>query len=161
MLRSSRIPDLLNRICTDGIVSSYLITKDGELLGCSNTQPQNVSSIPVNTSSPNLVDNEEIPSTWENMDPSDIGALVAEVVEDYNRFGSELALLNFSDVSAKQANTTGGAVSNTSGKENNSSKERGRLNCLIVEMEKVRRMHRTQKLVVVAGKLLYKVITFV
>ncbi len=32
--------------------------------------------------------------TWEDMDPSDIGALVAEVVDDYRRLGLELALLS-------------------------------------------------------------------
>jgi hypothetical protein len=149
MLRSSRIPTLLNRICTDGIVSSYLITIDGELLGCSNIQPHSTSSSsnPKNTSPISPEDSEDPRSTWENMDPSDIGALVAEVVEDYKRLGLELALLNPPNTNVDKQSNASGVVGNTgsggNGKEGNiadgKDKERGKLNCLIVEMEKVRK----------------------
>ena len=188
MLRSSRIPPLLNRICTDGIISSYLITIDGELLGCSNIQPSktntstsakkngnDIPSMQINepSSSEEMMMMMEEPSntntntntnTWENMDPSDIGALVAEVVEDYKRLGLELALLTpSSDVNGsgngngngsgsgnKQnsaavsagGNTSGGSIGIGIGKDMNGGsgkdKDRGKLNCLIVEMEKVR-----------------------
>lgn len=78
------------------------------------------------------------------MDPSDIGALVAEVVEDYKRLGLELALLNPPNTNVDKQSNASGVVGNTgsggNGKEGNiadgKDKERGKLNCLIVEMEK-------------------------
>jgi len=142
MIRSSRIPPLLNRICNDGILSSYLITLDGELLGCSNIHLTNNNNPNNNTlSSPDEANSEH---AWENMDPSDIGALVAEVVDDYKRLGLELALLNpSSDKTIVSNGNNGGGGGNNSagagdGEGDRKGKDRGRLNCLIVEMEMVR-----------------------
>ncbi len=148
MLRSSRIPALLNRICTDGIVSSYLITIDGELLGCSNIQPQTAGSntIPKNSLHSSQDGSEDVSSSWETMDPSDIGALVAEVVEDYKNLGLELALLNPSDATKQTITGGANAVVSGNGKDGDGkNKERGKLNCLIVEMEKVRKVMWLQK----------------
>jgi hypothetical protein len=80
--------------------------------------------------------------SWEDMDPSDISALVAEVVDDYKRLGLELALLNIQgapnsdtlpEISSKGSNTGENG-------EKDKDKDRGRLNCLIIEMERVRRI---------------------
>lgn len=89
MLKSSRIPPLLNRICQNGISSAYLITTDGALLGASSSSTTtseitSASSSPLTSSSFHL---------HHPMDPSDLAALVAEVVEDYRKLGSELSLL--------------------------------------------------------------------
>jgi hypothetical protein len=145
MIRSSRIPPLLKKVCTDGILSCYLITSDGELLGCSDTH----LSLDANKSS----DQHTIPATpssWGIMDPNDVSALVAEVVEDYKRLGLELALLNTSNqqgVSTSNEGSTSALESSSaalshqqssSGEQHGKDKDRGRLNCLIVEMEKVR-----------------------
>jgi hypothetical protein len=82
------------------------------------------------------------------MDPNDVSALVAEVVEDYKRLGFELALLNTSYQQGVLSSNTGGVSTSepssgalshqSSGSEKHAKdKDRGRLNCLIVEMEKV------------------------
>ena len=78
--------------------------------------------------------------SWEDMDPSDISALVAEVVDDYKRMGLELALLNIqgaSSADASQEKNSGPSGTGANGVKQ--KKERGRLNCLIIEMERVRR----------------------
>eukprot|EP00979_Chaetoceros_neogracilis_P002937 scaffold492_cov247-Chaetoceros_neogracile.AAC.10 len=138
MIRSSRIPPLLNRICTDGIVSSYIITIDGELLGCSNAHTTTVPSTNNASILPPSSMEDNTNESWEDMDPSDISALVAEVVDDYKRLGLELALLNIQgapnsdtlpDISSKGSNTGENG-------EKDKDKERGRLNCLIIEMER-------------------------
>jgi hypothetical protein len=145
MIRSSRIPPLLNRICTDGIVSSYLITTDGELLGCSdahlkmsnvnsNTQLSHISS-----QTPNTTYLEDKTESWEDLDPSDISSLVAEAVDDYRRLGIELSLLSPQNVASPDSSPEKSQLS-SSGELNNlksKEKDRGRLNCLIIEMEKV------------------------
>ena len=140
MIRSSRIPPLLNRICTDGIVSSYLITTDGELLGCSNAHISNaVLSTNTSIQSPSSME-ESMDESWEDMDPSDISALVAEVVDDYKRMGLELALLNIQGASSSDASEEKNSGSGGTGANGvKQKKERGRLNCLIIEMERVRR----------------------
>ena len=80
--------------------------------------------------------------SWEDMDPSDISALVAEVVDDYKRMGLELALLNIQGASSSDASQEkiSGPIS-TGANGVKQKKERGRLNCLIVEMERVRRLN--------------------
>lgn len=69
MLRSARIPDVLDRIC-DGnmILQSLLVTADGELLGCS-------SSSNVKTS-------------------ANFGTLVGDIATDYQRLGEEYAAVD-------------------------------------------------------------------
>lgn len=102
MLKSSRIPPLLNRVCNNGISSAYLITSDGALLGASSTL-----SHPI--------------------DPSDLAALVAEVVEDYKRLGSELSLIK-----KKDDNTANNLSSSTS----SSIEEKKEKLCVLIQLEK-------------------------
>ena len=82
--------------------------------------------------------------SWEDMDPSDISALVAEVVDDYKRLGLELALLNIqgapSSADALPEKSSGASSTGANG-EKQKDKDRGRLNCLIIEMERVRLMN--------------------
>lgn len=201
MIRSSRIPPLLDRICTDGIVSSLLISKDGELLGSSTNKETAVSppspplsaspspAAPVMTDNVDTTDSNEFPLPWTKMNPSDVGAIIAEVVQDYQRLGCELALLDppssgigidvgignvtTSNATSNEGNGSGGdrdgsngttnITSNSSSKQqqekqqmsssetsnvgndankikdaNGSHRERGRLNCLIMEFDLVR-----------------------
>lgn len=178
MIRSSRIPPLLSKICTNGIVSSLLISSDGVLLGSSNVAvpipklDNNVKDGPsidtdVNEKAEKLHENGAVGNgdistlAWITMSPSDIGALVAEVVDDYRRLGSELAVLHpphslgrngVSGLSPRSTGFSGSSkdsmiaekedsVSNGTGvdgnnkRNTNSAKERGRLHCLIVELD--------------------------
>jgi predicted regulator of Ras-like GTPase activity (Roadblock/LC7/MglB family) len=69
MIRSCRIPPVLNRICDgDNIRSALLVTSDGELLGTSTTTPTN-----------------------NNMTAESFGTLVADIAADYVRLGEEYA----------------------------------------------------------------------
>ncbi len=189
MIRSSRIPPLLDKICTDGIKLSLLISKDGELLGSSTSQKQQPQTPPTSKNKTTSESGDEniasISSpSWGSMNPSDIGALIAEVVEDYKRLGCELTLLDPSfaqsssvgsrtdnlggnskhlrqqqqqqsssnhemqrqsqlmdDGSGKNASSTvtaGGGNDLSKMKERNGShKDRGRFNCLLMELEMV------------------------
>ena len=67
MIRSSRIPAALDRICGSGDILTHalLVTADGELLGCSSDSPKNTSS--------------------------SFGTLVADIAADYVRLGEEYA----------------------------------------------------------------------
>lgn len=102
MLKSSRIPPLLNRVCNNGISSAYLITSDGALLGASS-------------------------SSSHNIDPSDLAALVAEVVEDYKRLGSELSMIK------KKDDTT---ANNLSSSTSSSMEEKKEKLCVLIQLEK-------------------------
>mmetsp|Transcript_22946 Transcript_22946/g.34975 ORF Transcript_22946/g.34975 Transcript_22946/m.34975 type:complete len:187 (+) Transcript_22946:183-743(+) len=139
-------------------MSSYLITNDGELLGCStrndNYMKNNVSVNEDAGTNSKIISNSPITvtDTWEDMDPSDIGALVAEVVDDYRRLGLELALLSpiihvgaGGNSGEKGTIAVDGSSSGMKSETSNSSdvqrkkssaKDRGRLNCLIIELEK-------------------------
>lgn len=64
MIRSCRIPPVLNRICDDKIPAALLVTMDGELLGASDRFPH-------------------------HKDPESFGTLVAEIAADYNNCGAE------------------------------------------------------------------------
>jgi predicted regulator of Ras-like GTPase activity (Roadblock/LC7/MglB family) len=64
MIRSSQIPDVLRRICGDGIHSAALVTGDGELLGTSLRHPS------------------------ESL--ANQSTLIAEIASDYVRLASEL-----------------------------------------------------------------------
>jgi hypothetical protein len=99
MLKSSRIPPLLNRVCNNGISSAYLITSDGALLGASSTFAHPI-------------------------DPSDLGALVAEVVEDYKRLGTELSLIKKKD------------DHNLSSSASSSMEEKKEKICVLIQLEK-------------------------
>ena len=97
MLKSSRIPPLLNRVCNNGISSAYLITSDGALLGASSTFAHPI-------------------------DPSDLGALVAEVAEDYKRLGTELSLIKKKD--------------DLSSSTSSSMEEKKEKICVLIQLEK-------------------------
>jgi len=69
MIRSCRIPPLLNRICDDeNIRSALLVTSDGELLGASTKKPIK--------------------------DPESFGSLVADMAVEYRRLGHEFAAVD-------------------------------------------------------------------
>lgn len=69
MIRSCRIPAVLNRICDDKIQSALLVTADGELLGTStkNAPPK---------------------------DPESFGTLVSDITVGYCRLGEEFAAVD-------------------------------------------------------------------
>jgi hypothetical protein len=87
MIRSTRIPSVLNRICDNGIYMVLMVTSDGELLGVSNryTPPPPSSSSPV-VDIPLLV--KELP------DPESLATLIADIAMDYYRLGFEFAMFN-------------------------------------------------------------------
>ena len=66
MIRSCRIPPVLNRICDEQIPTALLVTLDGELLGTSNIYPH-------------------------VKDPESFGTLLADIAVDYKRLGEEYA----------------------------------------------------------------------
>jgi hypothetical protein len=72
MIRSCRIPPILNRICNgDGVLSAaMLVTADGELLG--STCSTFVS-----------------PATGEKESMESLGTLIADIAVDYQRLGEE------------------------------------------------------------------------
>lgn len=68
MIRSSRVPLLLNRICDEKIPRALLVTFDGELLGTSNVYPH-------------------------PKDPDSFGTLLADIAVDYKKLGVDFAAL--------------------------------------------------------------------
>ena len=70
MIRSGRIPPVLNRICDEQIPTALLVTRDGELLGTSNLYPKAGGGA----------------VTAESM-----GTLLADIAVDYKRLGEEFA----------------------------------------------------------------------
>jgi hypothetical protein len=70
MIRSCRIPPVLNRVCDDTIHSALLVTNDGELLGASNYKGA------------------------KRRDPEAFGTLLADIAMDYQRLGEELAAVD-------------------------------------------------------------------
>ena len=70
MIRSTRIPPILDRICDESsITSALLVTTDGELLGSSSEAP-----------------------------PESLGTLLADIAMDYHRLGEEyMAIDPFSE----------------------------------------------------------------
>lgn len=67
MIRSGRIPPVLNRICDEQVPTALLVTFDGELLGTSNSFPHH------------------------SKDPESFGTLLADIAVDYRRLGEEYA----------------------------------------------------------------------
>ena len=114
MLRASRIPPLLSRILGDGMDGAMLLTSDGELLGSAFT-----------TSSIHDINNKnESSSSSFVLDAASMGALVAEVTNDYARAGRELL---HQGSQSSQSNIRQGHE----GQGNNGSE----LECLIIETE--------------------------
>jgi hypothetical protein len=169
MIRSSRIPILLDRVCTDGILFSLLITNDGELLGHSTKESDETSDkiFHEHTDSSQFIDkpcdsSTSVGACWKSLEPSDVGALVAEVVEDYRRLGVELSQIspnNYNNNVGYSIGTSGvttptisprnsgvqenvaGVLKNDSGSsgvgesKNRNGIPKGSLNCLITELE--------------------------
>jgi len=69
MIRSCRIPPVLNRVCDDKIRSAFLVTADGELLGMSN------KNAPLS-------------------DPDSFATLVADIAVGYCNLGEEFAAVD-------------------------------------------------------------------
>ena len=76
MIRSCRIPSVLQRICTDNVIqTALLVTLDGELLGSTATT----------FLSPDGTTKESIES---------LGTLIADIAVDYSKLGEELRLIH-------------------------------------------------------------------
>lgn len=91
MIRSTKIPSVLNRICDNGIYMALMVTSDGELLGVSNryTPPSSSSSTHEST------DVADIPSLVKELpDPESLSTLIADIAMDYYRLGFEFAAFN-------------------------------------------------------------------
>ena len=83
MIRSCRIPPILNRICDDVIHSAFLVTADGELLGSSTKKP-NPSGLSSNSHEVAAATATSTSTAIENL-----GTLIADIAVDYQRLGEE------------------------------------------------------------------------
>ena len=122
MIRSARIPALLDRICDknnkddDGnamIRQALLVTADGELLGCSNPDPP----------APGGNNNSNNSSSPIPISSSSFGTLIADIAVDYQRLGEEYATATAADDAAS-----------SSQRSNKSSASH--LQCLLLEMDR-------------------------
>jgi len=86
MIRSTRIPPILNRICDDTIHSALLVTADGELLGAS-TRKCSPSLFPASSS-----DSSSLASSTSAIE--NLGTLIADIAVDYQRLGEEYAAID-------------------------------------------------------------------
>lgn len=87
MIRSTRIPPILNRICDDVVHSALLVTADGELLGAS-TKRSTSSLFPPTTN--NTSNNSTATTADHHNDMMDnLGTLIADIAVDYQRLGEE------------------------------------------------------------------------
>jgi hypothetical protein len=107
MIRSSRIPPTLNRICDDKFIHSVvLVTKDGELLGSSNYHLHNT----YNNSHVLVVKNNEqlqqqqqqqidmrtsntTSLPWMALSTESLGTLLADIAMEYHQLGHEYAAI--------------------------------------------------------------------
>mmetsp|Transcript_23236 Transcript_23236/g.55087 ORF Transcript_23236/g.55087 Transcript_23236/m.55087 type:complete len:192 (+) Transcript_23236:394-969(+) len=138
MIRSCRIPKLLQRICdyndNNGgeIRTAILCTADGELLG--STASTFVSSNHPQTTNSN---HNLLPPKVESVDS--LGTLIADIAVDYARLGDEyIALdLGYPDADGDNGQHSHNAQNNTSagGDGQSSSSKRNTLQCLFLEME--------------------------
>lgn len=86
MIRSARIPNILNRIASDNVIqTAVLVTGDGELLGATS----NTFVSPADG------------STRDSMES--LGTLIADIAVDYQRLGEEYAHLDPSSSSSSGA----------------------------------------------------------
>jgi hypothetical protein len=112
MIRSCRIPPILNRICDDVIHTALLVTADGELLGASTKK----SSASLFTPPAEGVSASTTSGAIENL-----GTLIADIAVDYHRLGEEYAGLQDGAVQPQQPR--------------NSSNNKSQLQCLMMELE--------------------------
>jgi len=92
MIRSCRVPPVLNRICDGKIHSALLVTIDGELLGTSTARGGGGAS-----SSRKKSANAGAASNGGGSvvsDPHAFGTLVADIAVDYARLGEEFAAID-------------------------------------------------------------------
>jgi len=95
MIRSSRIPSVLRRICTDDVIqTALLVTTDGELLGSTATT----------FVGPDGTTTESIES---------LGTLIADIAVDYGKLGEEYASLDPPSSSTTTTTTTTSVTSNS------------------------------------------------
>lgn len=96
MIRSCRIPPVLDRICDGKIRTALLVTADGELLGASTPQalPSKEASPTVPKSSSSPPSSAALSSKLLQEDPEAFGALVAEIALGYCRLGEEYAAVD-------------------------------------------------------------------
>lgn len=84
MIRSCRIPPILNRVCDDVIHSALLVTADGELLGASTKK----------SSASLFTPPSEGASSTSSGAIENLGTLIADIAVDYHRLGEEYAGLD-------------------------------------------------------------------
>ena len=87
MIRSTRIPPILNRICDDVVHSALLVTADGELLGASTKRSAASLFPPTAVTSTTDNNNNNNNNTIDMMD--NLGTLIADIAVDYQRLGEE------------------------------------------------------------------------
>ena len=137
MIRSCRIPSVLQRICTDNIIqTALLVTTDGELLGSTAT-----TFISADGTSKESIES--------------LGTLIADIAIDYMQLGNEYANLDIGggDTAAAAAGTStptsaAAAAATTSSSSSSSSAQQqqppnggskksssSHLQCLFLEME--------------------------
>lgn len=110
MIRSGRIPPVLNRICDDQIPTALLVTYDGELLGSSSAPPNNNNAL----------------FPFAHKDPEAFGTLLADIAMEYSRLGEEY---NHGSTHNSSSSTT--TTANRKAPSSSSSK----MDCLLLQME--------------------------
>ena len=113
MIRSCRIPPILNRICDDVIHSALLVTADGELLGASTRKSSSTLF-----GSPSDATNT---TTYYNTTGAieSLGTLIADIAVDYHRLGEEYAAAATTALDGSQRNSV----------------NKSQLQCLLMELE--------------------------
>jgi hypothetical protein len=96
MIRSCRIPPVLDRICDGKIRTALLVTADGELLGTSTPQAPPSTEAPQadSNSSSTFPHPTALSSKLLQDDPEAFGALVADIALGYCRLGEEYAAVD-------------------------------------------------------------------
>jgi hypothetical protein len=133
MLRSRRIPPLLERVTGDGIHTALLVTGDGELLGSFTTEQSadaqhDPPMMPVQRGC-----DGQIPVVNEKIDLVSVSALVAEVVGDYKRAGHELSFIRGAPL--KTSSSIHHQSQDSSSSSANNASSMYPLKCLLLEME--------------------------
>jgi hypothetical protein len=106
MIRSARIPPILNRICTDQVIqTAILVTADGERLG---------------STSMTFVSPDGSRESVENL-----GTLIADIAVDYQRLGDEYAGLDNNN----NNNNNGTSTSTTT------TQKKSHMQCLLLELD--------------------------
>jgi hypothetical protein len=95
MIRSCRIPPVLDRICDEKIRIALLVTADGELLGASTPRaPPSTAAKEADARSTVSPPAAALSSKLLQDDPEAFGALVADIALGYCRLGEEYAAVD-------------------------------------------------------------------